>query len=45
MDIDEYSIGKPLSLSNTLFLEESLDQEKLPSILEEDPKSQCQSDN
>ena len=45
MDDDKHVIVIPLSLSNSLFLEESLDQADLPTILEEDPKIQWNSDN
>ena len=40
MNGDEHDIDKPLSLTNKLFLKESLDQTSLPTILEEDPISQ-----
>ena len=43
--VDEHAIVKSLYLSNTLFLEEPLDQAGLPTILEEYPKPQCESDN
>ena len=42
-DVDEHENHKPLSLSNILFLEDSLDQEGLPTILEEDPTSEYNS--
>ena len=40
MDVDEYDIGQPLSITNKLFLEDSLDQLILPTILEEEATSQ-----
>ena len=40
MDSDVHDIGKPLSLTNTLFLEEPLDQASISNILEEDFTSQ-----
>ena len=40
MDVDEHDIDQTLSLTNELFLEESLDQAKLPNILEEEATSQ-----
>ena len=40
MDVDEHDIDQPLSLIIKLFLEESLDQIILPTILEKDAASQ-----
>ena len=40
MDVEEHYIDQTLSLINKLFLDESLDQESLPTILEEDATSQ-----
>ena len=40
MDVDEHNIDQPLSLTNKLFLEDSLDQAILHNILGEKAASQ-----
>ena len=45
MDNDEHEVERPLSLSNSLFLDKSLVQVVLPTILEEGFKTQWKPDN